>query len=221
MKTVGRVWQIVGIAALTLVLARAPQAQAETYRLDFEYNGLHWSAESSARDVAEALIENVGDYSQLRIAPPPETPIDRAMTIIISDSEAYALDHAVSKNFQVQVAAIAEQEKAAEEAKVATESKPKPVPVAPKPAPKPPEEIYSGTATWYRHGDGLTTASRRWPRGTKIRVVAVNSGKTVDVVVNDYGPSPTTGVELDLNLPAFEVLAPAGAGKIEIKYFKL
>jgi rare lipoprotein A (peptidoglycan hydrolase) len=80
--------------------------------------------------------------------------------------------------------------------------------------------VYSGLATWYRFGDKLTAASRKYPKGTTLRVVAVNSGKSVDVVVNDFGPSPFTGVDLDLNQPAFAAIAPLAAGKIRIKYYK-
>jgi len=29
------------------------------------------------------------------------------------------------------------------------------------------------------------------------------------------------GIDLDLNVPAFEALAPLGAGKIKVKYYKL
>jgi len=78
---------------------------------------------------------------------------------------------------------------------------------------------YLGTATWYQWGDKLTTASTQFPRGSKLRVIAINSGKTVDVIVNDYGPETWTGVALDLNSIAFSKLAPLGAGKIPIKYY--
>lgn len=84
---------------------------------------------------------------------------------------------------------------------------------------EPKSPTYRGTATWYRWGSKLTTASTQFPRGSQLRVIAVNSGKTVDVVVNDYGPEAWTGVSLDLNSIAFSKLAPLGAGKIQIKYY--
>lgn len=85
--------------------------------------------------------------------------------------------------------------------------------------PEPKSPTYVGTATWYRWGNSPTTASTQFPRGTKLRVIATNSGKTIDVIVNDYGPEAWTGVALDLNSIAFAKLAPLGAGKIPIKYY--
>lgn len=85
--------------------------------------------------------------------------------------------------------------------------------------PEPKSPTYVGTATWYRWGNTPATASTQFPRGTKLRVIATNSGKKVDVVVNDYGPEAWTGVALDLNSIAFAKLAPLGAGKIPIRYY--
>lgn len=87
--------------------------------------------------------------------------------------------------------------------------------------PKPKSPTYQGLATWYSFGNEMTAASTQFPKGTKLRVVAVNSGKTIDVVINDYGPAKWTGIALDLNRPAFAKLAPLGAGKIMIKYFMI
>jgi len=84
---------------------------------------------------------------------------------------------------------------------------------------EPKSPIYQGVATWYSFGEGMNAASTEFPKGTRLRVVAVNSNKTVDVTINDYGPAKWTGVALDLNKPAFLKLAPLGAGKIKIKYF--
>ena len=84
---------------------------------------------------------------------------------------------------------------------------------------QPKSPLYQGTATWYKYGDKPTTASTIFPKGTKLRVTAINSGKIVDVVVNDYGPEAWTGVTLDLNSIAFAKLAPLGAGKIFIEFF--
>ncbi len=81
--------------------------------------------------------------------------------------------------------------------------------------------IREGYATWYKFGDGMNTASREFPRGTKVRVIAINSGKYIDVVVNDFGPEDWTGVSLDLNKPAFAKLAPIGAGIIQVRYYKI
>lgn len=85
----------------------------------------------------------------------------------------------------------------------------------------PKSPIYEGYASWYAFGNGMNTASRQFPRGSKIRVIAVNSGKTIDVIVNDFGPEDWTGVSLDLNRPAFAKLAPLGAGIIPIRYYRI
>jgi len=84
---------------------------------------------------------------------------------------------------------------------------------------QPKSVVYQGTATWYKYGNTPTTASTIFPKGTKLRVTAINSGKIVDVVVNDYGPESWTGVALDLNSVAFAKIAPLGAGKIPIEFF--
>lgn len=85
----------------------------------------------------------------------------------------------------------------------------------------PKSQIREGYASWYKFGNGMNTASREFPRGTKIRVIAINSGKYIDVVVNDFGPEDWTGVSLDLNKPAFAKLAPIGAGIIQVRYYKI
>lgn len=84
---------------------------------------------------------------------------------------------------------------------------------------QPKSVVYQGIATWYKYGNTPTTASTVFPKGTKLRVTAINSGKMVDVVVNDYGPESWTGVALDLNSVAFAKIAPLGAGKIPIEFF--
>ena len=74
-----------------------------------------------------------------------------------------------------------------------------------------------GLATWYAYTGKMAAASITFPKGTWLRVTAVNSGKQVFVVVNDYGPAAYTGKILDLDKVAFEKLAPIGAGVIEVK----
>ncbi len=169
-----------------------------------DYNGLKWDTVTNAQDVAEFLLSEWGDYEGLGITPSPETQLTDTMTITIVNKSSEALNPTVAANLKTRQSQLAQ---AAQAAKVA--------------ATKPKSPIYSGLATWYRFGDKLTAASRKYPKGTKLRVVAIASGKTVDVVVNDYGPSASTGIDLDLNEPAFSKIAPLGAGKIKIKYFKI
>jgi len=74
-----------------------------------------------------------------------------------------------------------------------------------------------GRASWYAYTGKMAAASTTFPKGTWLRVTAVNSGKHIFVMVNDYGPSPETGKILDLDKVAFKKLAPLGAGVIEVK----
>lgn len=170
---------------------------------------------------------------------PMRPPISESALIAATDSEPIPLTETVAQNLELEIAATKDESAATPEPTPTPQPKPevKPQP-APEPEPKPvatpapeppsqptekekPAHTYLGVATWYRHGDGMNTASRDFPQGTKLRVVAVNSGKSVDVIVNDYGPALHTGVALDLNAPAFSALAPLGAGKIFIEYYPI
>lgn len=185
------------LAALVIVASRFEQAASSAKTVQLQYNGLGWTMDTTANDVADLLVAQFGGYADWQIDPIPETRLADGMTVYINDSAKTQLSPLVASNYQAQ------HQKA-----------------APASIPKPPA-VYSGLATWYRFGDKLTTASRKYPKGTTLRVVAVSSGKSVDVVVNDFGPSLFTGVDLDLNQPAFAAIAPITAGKIRIKYYKL
>ncbi len=78
-------------------------------------------------------------------------------------------------------------------------------------------KIQRGRASWYAYTGTMAAASTTFSKGTWLRVTAVNSGKQIFVVVNDYGPDPGTGKILDLDKVAFQKLAPLGAGVIEVK----
>lgn len=194
---------VLAVAALGLG-GGAERATAKNVQLDF--NGQVADIVTTAPDVATFLINELGGYDGLVVNPKPATELVEGDVITVTDPDQTALHLVVSQNL-----------------KVALTPPPAPAP-EPKPAPvidKPKPTVYSGLATWYRHGSELTTASRQFPKGTKLRVIAVSSGKSVDVVVNDYGPQATTGIALDLNSVAFSQLAPLGAGKIQIKFHKL
>jgi rare lipoprotein A len=64
--------------------------------------------------------------------------------------------------------------------------------------------------------DALTVAAWDYPFGTVLEVH--HQGVTVEVEVTDRGPARRLGRCLDLSLAAFEVLAPAGAGLIDVEY---
>jgi len=72
-----------------------------------------------------------------------------------------------------------------------------------------------GTATWYGGVGALTAAHNSLPFGTKVRVTAVRSGKSVVVTIKDRGIR--SAAIIDLSRDAFAQLAPLGAGVIAVK----
>lgn len=197
--------QVLGLGLVVLLTSRIEAAPQQNKSVHVIYNGFETVTLTEASDVAELLVTSFGGYDGLVIDPDPASELTDGMTVSVNDPAVTRLNKTVSKNYQTRQVEITKAETP---------------PPKPKPKPKP-SDIHSGLATWYRFGDKLTTASREYPKGTKLRVVAVNSGKSVDVVVNDYGPAVNTGIELDLNAPAFEAIAPLGAGKIKVKYYKI
>lgn len=81
-------------------------------------------------------------------------------------------------------------------------------------------EASEGIASFYRYGDQLTCASTRFPKGTKLRVTNKNNQKQVIVTVNDFGPF-VPGRIIDLNISAFEKIAPLGAGVARVVVEKI
>ena len=141
-------------------------------------------------------------------------------TVVVVETKPTLRNAIVAANMQSSIKAAEEealQEKlaqaAAAAAKELAETQLKPT--------QPKSPTYVGLASWYSFGKRMTAASTQFPRGTKLRVIAEESGKTIDVTINDYGPEDWTGVMLDLNKPAFAKLAPLGLGKITIKYFRI
>lgn len=65
------------------------------------------------------------------------------------------------------------------------------------------------------------TASRRYKRGTRIRVTNLENGKQVEETVGGWGPQEYTGRVLDLNIDAWEAIAKAGAGVTNVKVEEL
>lgn len=74
-----------------------------------------------------------------------------------------------------------------------------------------------GLASWYAWTGTLACASRDYPKGTYLKVSNPANGKSVVVVVNDYGPQEWTGRIIDLDKVAFGKLASVGAGVIDVK----
>ncbi|MFH0840872.1 MAG: RlpA-like double-psi beta-barrel domain-containing protein [bacterium] len=77
----------------------------------------------------------------------------------------------------------------------------------------------SGKASWYGYQNCDCAASPDFPKGSLIRVSALNSNKSVIVTINDWGPERDKHPErvIDLDKVAFEKLAPLGSGVIDVK----
>ncbi len=80
------------------------------------------------------------------------------------------------------------------------------------------EVMTSGVASWYAYKDCDCAASPDFPKGSVVRVTSQYSGKFVDVTINDYGPDRSIHPDrvIDLDVVAFEKLAPLGAGLINV-----
>lgn len=75
----------------------------------------------------------------------------------------------------------------------------------------------SGEATWYAWKPG-GAAHNTLPFGTKVHVVNLDTGKSVDVTINDRGIQGSAIIDLDKN--AFAAIAPLGAGRIHVRLEK-
>lgn len=76
----------------------------------------------------------------------------------------------------------------------------------------------TGTATWYDWIGGMTAASNSLSYGTKVRVVNLANGKSVEVTVVDHGIR--SSAIIDLSAEAFSQLAPLGQGRISVRLEK-
>ncbi|OGB74237.1 hypothetical protein A2V68_00510 [candidate division Kazan bacterium RBG_13_50_9] len=178
--------------------------EAQAREVSINVNGLATRYSTIQPTVGGLINELYPDSTEvISVFPDKTTPLTLGSTIFIETLPA--TNPLIAAN-------LAEAQKAAAQADVIPEP-------APKKIVEPRSPTYNGAATWYRRGDALTTASTQFPKGTTLRVTAINSGKYVDVVVDDYGPEPHTGVMLDLNSLAFAKLAPLGAGRIPVQYY--
>lgn len=96
------------------------------------------------------------------------------------------------------------------------------------PASRPPGQ--TGRASWYGEGhqgkptasgepfdmNALTAAHPSLPFGTRLRVVNLDNDRSVDVRVNDRGPT-VAGRIIDLSYAAARVLGAVGAGVIPVR----
>jgi D-alanyl-D-alanine endopeptidase (penicillin-binding protein 7) len=80
-------------------------------------------------------------------------------------------------------------------------------------------QVLEGKATWYNYKPGLFAAAVDFPLGSKLKVINKANGKSVEVVVNDYGPNRVKYPErvIDLEKAAFALIADLGQGIINVK----
>lgn len=73
-----------------------------------------------------------------------------------------------------------------------------------------------GSASWYGYKNCLCAASPDYPKGTKLLVTNLDNNRSVEVVVNDFGPDRTIHPDrvIDLDKVAFKVLGELWQGII-------
>jgi len=74
-----------------------------------------------------------------------------------------------------------------------------------------------GDATWYAWKPG-GAANNFLPFGTKVHVVNLENGKSVDVVINDRGIQGSAVIDLDK--ASFAAIAPLGEGRVQVRLEK-
>jgi len=84
------------------------------------------------------------------------------------------------------------------------------------------ENQFIGEASWYSWQGGNFAASRDFPFGTKLKVTNItrsssNFGKSVVVIVNDYGPAAWTGRIIDLDKAAYRQIGYLSGGIMPVK----
>lgn len=75
-----------------------------------------------------------------------------------------------------------------------------------------------GKASWYAYKPGMFCASPDFAKGSKLRVTNLDTGKSIEVQVNDWGPERKKHPDrvVDLSKEAFKALAPLGQGTVKV-----
>ena len=98
-----------------------------------------------------------------------------------------------------------------------TTAAPKPPPAPPTTKPKAPTSgrTETGGATYYEWHDGQC-AHKTLPKGTRVRVTYLATGKSITCVVTDRGPFGA-GMVIDLDPTDFAKLAPLRQGVMQVR----
>lgn len=83
----------------------------------------------------------------------------------------------------------------------------------------PPQEEYTGVASWYESGEEMTAAMNQFELGDTVKVTNLDNNKSCLVRIIDRGPD-IAGRIIDLSDDAFGKLAPLSWGLIEVKVEK-
>lgn len=81
-----------------------------------------------------------------------------------------------------------------------------------------PGTLTVGKASWYKYKGGDFAASPDFPKGSKLRVTNLANNKSVEIVVNDWGPERDKHPDraIDLDKEAFAKIASTGEGIINV-----
>ncbi|MCR4280059.1 MAG: septal ring lytic transglycosylase RlpA family protein [Candidatus Komeilibacteria bacterium] len=78
-------------------------------------------------------------------------------------------------------------------------------------------DTWIGEASWYRYKGCSCAASRDYPKGTKLKVTHLSTGRSAVVTVNDYGPELWTGRVIDLDATVYEQFISLRSGVTDVK----
>jgi len=81
-----------------------------------------------------------------------------------------------------------------------------------------PGTLTVGKASWYKYKNGDFAASPDFPKGSRLRVTNLANNKSVEIVVNDWGPERDKHPDraIDLDKVAFAKIAKTGEGVIKV-----
>jgi rare lipoprotein A len=82
-----------------------------------------------------------------------------------------------------------------------------------------PNALVVGQASWYSYKKGNYAASPDFPKGSKLKVTNLANGKSVEVVINDFGPERKLYPDrvVDLEKTAFQKIAGVKQGIIKVR----